>query len=144
MLTKALGGFVIASVLICTGCTNSIMNKPTMPQNSLQSVLFDADKSSIDTNILTAIESNVKYLTAKDMAQVKIRVEGNTDERGTDEYCLAIGQKRADAIKAGYIANGIPAERIVAVSYGKNNPVCKEHNEECWRKNNRVDTRLER
>jgi hypothetical protein len=62
----------------------------------------------------------------------------------TDEYNYALGLKRANSVKAGYVAKGVAEAGISTVSYGEGNPVCKESTEECWAKNRRVDTKLEK
>ncbi len=70
-------------------------------------------------------------------ANQKVRIEGNCDERGTVEYNLALGQKRADSAKNYLVGLGVNAASLDTISYGKERPVCNEHNEECWAKNRR-------
>ncbi len=69
----------------------------------------------------------------------KVRIEGNCDERGTVEYNLALGQKRADSAKNYLTGLGVDAKMLDTISYGKERPVCTEHNEACWARN-RNDT----
>jgi peptidoglycan-associated lipoprotein len=71
------------------------------------------------------------------MAQV--RLEGNTDERGTREYNLGLGERRANAVGSALEAAGGSASQVTVISYGKEKPTCREHNEECWAKNRRVE-----
>ncbi len=71
--------------------------------------------------------------------QSKIRIEGNCDEFGTDEFNYALGLKRAKAVKALLVSNGIPAERIAVVSYGESNPTCRGHKAACHAKNRRAE-----
>jgi len=71
------------------------------------------------------------------MAQ--IRLEGHTDERGTREYNLGLGERRANAVSSALQANGGSASQLNVISYGKEKPVCREHNEDCWSKNRRVE-----
>jgi peptidoglycan-associated lipoprotein len=70
---------------------------------------------------------------------VKVLIQGNADERGSREYNLALGQKRAEAVKQALSALGVAAERIEAVSLGEEKPVCTERNESCYAQNRRAD-----
>jgi peptidoglycan-associated lipoprotein len=71
-----------------------------------------------------------------------VTVEGNADERGTEEYNLALGDRRAHAV-AGYLEElGVTPEQLKTVSYGKDNPLCEQHDEACWSKNRRADLKL--
>jgi peptidoglycan-associated lipoprotein len=70
---------------------------------------------------------------------IRIRIEGNTDERGSDEYNLALGMRRAAAAKLYLTQRGVDAARIETVSYGEERPVCQEHDESCWAKNRRAE-----
>jgi len=74
----------------------------------------------------------------------KIKIEGNCDEFGTDEYNYALGLKRAKAVKDHMIAQGISASKMVLVSYGESNPVCSAPTDDCYAQNRRVDLRLAR
>ena len=110
-------------------------------QSKIQSVLFDFDKFNIRADMVAVTEANAKLVTG---VSAKAKLEGNADERGTDEYNYALGLKRANSVKAGYVAKGVAEAGISTVSYGEGNPVCKESTEECWAKNRRVDTKLEK
>lgn len=103
----------------------------------LQPVYFDYDKSFIRDNARQAMISNVAWLKAN--PAVKIKIEGNCDERGTREYNQALGQRRAASAKKFLTDGGIAASRISLISYGKEKPTCSEDNEECWQKNRRDD-----
>jgi len=70
--------------------------------------------------------------------QVRVEIEGHCDERGTNEYNLALGIKRANSVKRYLVDLGISAGRLSAVSYGEELPLCKEQNEICWAKNRRA------
>ena len=103
--------------------------------SELKDIHFDFDKYSLrpeDRKILTA---NAKWLLKNTKYAVKI--EGNCDERGTDEYNMALGQKRADTAKKYLIDMGINKNRISTISYGKERPLDPAHNEEAWAKNRR-------
>jgi peptidoglycan-associated lipoprotein len=103
----------------------------------LQPVYFDFDRAFIRDDAKTAMKANADWLKAN--AGVKVRIEGNSDERGTKEYNQALGQRRAASAKKYLTDLGISARRISLISYGKEKPVCTESNEECWQKNRRDD-----
>ena len=67
-----------------------------------------------------------------------ILIEGHADDRGTTEYNVALGERRANATKNYLLGQGVPASRVTIVSYGKERPLCLEHNEKCWGKNRRA------
>jgi peptidoglycan-associated lipoprotein len=69
---------------------------------------------------------------------VLVLIEGHCDERGTNEYNLALGERRAKAAMSYLVSQGVQANRITLISYGKERPVCGQHNEECWVKNRRA------
>ena len=80
---------------------------------------------------------------ASAVANYQVVVEGNCDDRGTTAYNIALGQKRADEVKAYYVRLGIPADKIATVSYGEEKPVCYEATNDCWAQNRRADTLLQ-
>ena len=100
-------------------------------------VYFDFDKSEIKPEFQQIMACHAKYLQDRPMAQM--RLEGNTDERGSKEYNLGLGERRANAVSSALQANGGSASQISVISYGKEKPVCREHNEDCWSKNRRVE-----
>lgn len=103
----------------------------------LQPVYFDFDQSFIRPEAREIMRANAEWLKAH--PQVKIKIEGNCDERGTREYNQALGQRRAANAKK-YLTNlGISATRISLLSYGKEKPGCAESTESCWEKNRRDD-----
>jgi peptidoglycan-associated lipoprotein len=110
---------------------------PPVPPLQLSSIYFDYDKSDI-TDIGSGILSqNGKSLT--DHPTATIRIEGNCDERGTEQYNLALGERRANAAKSYLVNYGIDAGRLTTISYGEERPVAAGHNEEAWSKNRRDD-----
>ncbi len=100
-------------------------------------VYFDFDKSEIKPEFQQIMACHAKYLQDRPSAQ--LRLEGNTDERGTREYNLGLGERRANAVSSALQANGASASQMTVISYGKEKPVCREHNEDCWSKNRRVE-----
>ncbi len=107
----------------------------------MKTVTFDFDKF----NIRSDMEDNMKLNStiAKAGASIyNLKLEGNCDEWGSDEYNYALGLKRAKAAKDAMIADGVKAERITMVSFGESNPTCTEQTQGCWSKNRRVDFKL--
>ncbi|GAB3782193.1 peptidoglycan-associated lipoprotein Pal [Dyella agri] len=100
-------------------------------------VYFDFDKTEIKPEFQQIMACHAKYLQDRPMAQM--RLEGNTDERGSKEYNLGLGERRANAVSSALQANGGSASQVSVISYGKEKPVCREHNEDCWSKNRRVE-----
>ncbi len=103
----------------------------------LQPVYFDFDKSFIRDDAKSVMKANAEWLKAN--PNVKIKIEGNCDERGTKEYNQALGQRRASSAKKYLTDMGISGSRISLISYGKEKPVCTQSTEECWQKNRRDD-----
>jgi peptidoglycan-associated lipoprotein len=94
---------------------------------------FDFDKAVLRPGDARVLDEKLPILQAN--PQLRIRVAGNCDERGSDEYNLALGNRRAIASKAYLVAHGVDASRIETVSYGKERPIDPGHNEEAWAKN---------
>jgi peptidoglycan-associated lipoprotein len=103
----------------------------------LDPIYFDFDKYFLRSDAKDALNRNAQSL--KDNAQVKIRIEGNCDERGTVEYNLALGEKRAKAAMDYLVNSGVDQSRITIISYGKERPLFPGHNEDAWSKNRRDD-----
>jgi len=103
------------------------------PAADPDSIYFDYDKYNVKPEYKSVVKKEADYLKANKDA--KVTIEGNCDERGTNEYNMALGQRRADSAAKALKAAGIDAKRIKTVSYGEEKPVCKESNEACWSKN---------
>jgi peptidoglycan-associated lipoprotein len=104
----------------------------------LKDIYFDFDKYDIRPQDASVLKENAALLMK--YPNVKIQIEGHCDERGTIEYNLALGERRANNCKNYLISLGIPGNRISAISYGKERPVDPGHNEEAWAKNRRAHT----
>ena len=100
-------------------------------------VLFDYDKYDIRPDARKVLDSAVAPWL-KEHKDVKVLIEGHCDERGTNEYNLALGEKRATAAKIYLITKGIARNRLSTISYGEEKPVCLEHKEDCWQRNRRA------
>lgn len=102
----------------------------------LKDAFFDFDKASITSDAKAALEGDAAWLKAN--PTVKIKIEGHCDERGTNEYNLALGEKRAHSVKQFLVAQGVSSARISTISYGEDRPFCTEHNENCYAQNRRA------
>ena len=103
---------------------------------SQRRIYFAFDSSAIDDEGRAIIEAHASQLAN---SQAKVTLEGNGDERGTREYNLALGERRAQAVERMMKVLGVSGSRIKIVSYGEEKPLCQEHNESCWRQNRRVE-----
>jgi peptidoglycan-associated lipoprotein len=108
---------------------------PAVAASPLKDVFFDYDKAAIKDDQKVAITENVAWLKANGSA--KVTLEGHCDERGTAEYNLGLGERRAKAVKDYLIAAGIPADRVSTISYGKERPFVLGHDESAWKWNRR-------
>lgn len=108
-----------------------------MKAAKLEPVYFDFDQWSIREDQKEIMVKNSQWIKAN--PNTKVRLEGHCDERGTAEYNLALGQKRAEAVRAFLEGMGIPSQRMATISYGEERPVDPGHNEAAWTKNRRVD-----
>jgi len=111
-------------------------------ESKLPTVYFAFDKYDITPEMQAKIDAAAELGNTEKAKSLNVKLEGNCDEWGSDEYNFALGLKRADAVKKALVADGIDASRISMVSYGESNPVCSEHTKECWAKNRRVDFKL--
>lgn len=106
-------------------------------KKALARIYFDFDSYVLSQKSRDTLYNNAEYLLKK--YQGKVRLEGHCDERGSDEYNLALGENRAKAAMNYLITLGVPAEQLSIVSYGKERPLVNEHNEEAWAQNRRVE-----
>lgn len=106
----------------------------------LGTVYFEYDSSALKDAALDALKKNAQYL--KEHKGSEALVAGYCDERGTIEYNLALGQRRAKEVREYYMKLGVPGESIATISYGKENQACGESTEDCWAKNRRAESRI--
>ena len=102
---------------------------------NVKDVYFDYDRADVRGDQQAAIQADAQFLSQH--PNVSFTVEGHCDERGSTEYNIALGDKRATAVKSALIAAGVNASRIKTISYGKEKPFCSESNEACWQQNRR-------
>ena len=104
---------------------------------SKRSVFFDYDSYVIKDEFKPLIEAHAKFLAAK--SKYRMLIQGNADERGSREYNLALGQKRAEAVRKALGLLGAREDQLESVSLGEEKPVCMEQTEDCWARNRRGD-----
>jgi peptidoglycan-associated lipoprotein len=109
---------------------------PAVAESALEKVYFDFDSYVLSAAARDTLDKNAAYLLKKNPA-VKVQIEGHCDERGSDEYNLALGEKRAKAALNYLVTLGVPASRISFISYGKEKPADPGHDEAAWTKNRR-------
>ncbi len=128
---------------VTTNPTNPNMaiarNPLTDPSNALykRSVYFDYDSNAVKDEYRGLVQAHSRYLA--DKRDARIRIEGNCDERGSREYNLALGQRRAESVKKIMTVLGVPDARVETVSYGEEKPVAPGHDEAAWAQNRRAD-----
>lgn len=106
----------------------------------LNDALFDYDKSTIRDDASTVLKADVGVIRdiLANYPNQKLLIEGNADERGSEEYNLALGDRRARAAQEFLVSMGIPAAQLSLVSYGKERPICTDKSEDCWQRNRRA------
>ena len=134
--TTAPGGGVTATPIE----TPAVEANPLKDPNNIlskRSVFYEFDKSDIKDEYRPMLQAHSKYLV--EHRGTKVLVQGNCDERGSREYNIALGQRRADGVKHLMVLMGAPDAQIEAVSLGEEKPRCTEHDESCWSQNRRSD-----
>jgi peptidoglycan-associated lipoprotein len=106
----------------------------------LEDALFDYDQATIRSDASAALRDDVAVIRGilADYPNQKLVIEGHADERGSAEYNLALGDRRAHAVEEFLSSQGIPGPQLAVVSYGKERPVCTDESEACWQKNRRA------
>jgi peptidoglycan-associated lipoprotein len=102
----------------------------------LKDVHFPFDSDDIDETARGTLDENLAWI--RDNAKARVEIEGHCDERGTVEYNLALGARRAKAVHDYLTTQGIPGSRLGTISYGKELPLCQDQTEECWARNRRA------
>ena len=114
--------------------------EPVREVLELQTVYFDYDRSDIRADARPMLRANAESIGASSGGIV---IEGHCDERGSEEYNLALGERRANAVKQYLVDLGVPASKLRTVSFGEDRPAVQGHDESAWRYNRRADFRAE-
>jgi peptidoglycan-associated lipoprotein len=137
------GGSADASVHVTVSAAapapSTSSGQPSMEElftREVQDAFFDLDKADIQAAARDALSKTAQFL--RSYPQVKVTLEGHCDERGSTEYNLALGDRRAQAAKDYLVSLGIAGDRMQTVSYGKERPFCTDHDEACWHQNRRA------
>lgn len=113
-------------------------NRPLLAKRVVH---FDYDSSDLSQTDYQTLQAHAQYLNAN--ANSKVALVGHTDERGTREYNMALGERRAKSVAAFLVSNGVRATQLEAVSYGKEQPIALGHDESAWSQNRRVEINYE-
>ena len=116
--------------------TEEVLSAEEKAKSIFRDVLFDYDKYDIRPDARPVLDSVADFL--KEEKYLNIVIEGHCDERGTNEYNLALGEKRAKAAQKYLLARGISSARMLILTYGEEKPVCISQNESCWQSNRRA------
>lgn len=100
-------------------------------------IYFDLDRTEIKSEFQAQITCHSKFI--RQFPNYNVTLEGNADERGSREYNLGLGERRGNAVQSALSASGAPGTQLNVVSYGEERPTCKDHSEDCWSKNRRVE-----
>ncbi len=137
------GGTATASARVDVNARTAETPRPAGPPNvqqlfeqNVRDAFFDLDKSDLRADAREALTKDAEFL--RSYPQVRVSLEGHCDERGSTEYNLGLGQRRAEAAKNFLISLGITSDRVETISWGKERPFCGEHNDECWQQNRRA------
>ena len=111
-------------------------------EGGLQNIFFDFDQFVIRGDMQSAVDNDANVLKDISAAPLNVRVEGNTDEWGADEYNYALGLKRAVNVKNALVAKGLEEGKVILVSYGESKPTCTAKTKECWAENRKVTFKM--
>ena len=103
---------------------------------NVKDISFDYDSSTVRADQQSALQGDIAFL--KQHPNIAFTIEGHCDERGSEEYNLGLGDRRANAAKNLLVNLGVAGDRVSVISYGKTRPVCTDSNEDCWQKNRRA------
>lgn len=118
------------------GISERELSVAEMARTVLRDVLFDYDKHNIRPESRAALDAAASFMNEN--MDLNIVIEGHCDDRGTNEYNLALGEKRAKSTKTYLVSLGIASSRIITITYGEEKPACTMNNESCWQRNRRA------
>jgi len=121
--------------------TNTMSAEEEFKAN-VQDIFFDYDADAIRADAQATLSKDASYLASH--PNVRVVIGGYCDERGSDEYNLALGQRRAESTKAALVQAGVAADRMRVISYGKEKPFCTQSDESCWQQNRRAGFTMDR
>lgn len=141
LVARGPGGTQNASARVTVNAKTAEVTAPSPSEEELfarnvKDVLFDYDKAEIRGDQAPKVQGNAAFLTQH--PSIKVVLEGHCDNRGSEEYNLALGTSRAESLKKALLQQGVPEDRVKTISYGKEKPFCTEDNDQCWQQN-RVD-----
>jgi len=119
-----------------TGTAKAPSPSEFAPAKELLDIHFDFDRADIRAGGQLALDDDAAWMKAN--VKALILIEGHADERGTNEYNLALAERRAEATRNYLVAQGVASSRITLISYGEERPLCSEHAESCWSSNRRA------
>jgi peptidoglycan-associated lipoprotein len=138
--------FTFAILFVAISCSTSkngglgSSDGTELASNVPNYVLFDVDSSTLDQESLATLDQQVEWLKEND--DINVLIEGHCDDRGTREYNLALGAKRANAAKSYLCSSGINSSRVATISYGKERPVVQGTGPDTWKENRRAITSI--
>ncbi len=140
LVAKGAGGEGTASARVTVNSAVASSSNPGESEEQLfaetvKDAYFDYDRFNIRPDEMTQLETDARFLNR--YHDVKVVVEGHCDERGSEEYNLALGAKRAAAVQQALVRLGVQSARVQTISYGKEKPFCTASNEQCWQQNRR-------
>jgi len=139
LIAKGPGGTNDASARITVNTPVASSSQPSdedLFARNVKDIYFDYDKANLRSDDQPIVQNDQAFLAQH--SGIKVVVEGHCDDRGSEEYNIALGANRAESAKQALVQQGVSAQRIRTVSYGKEKPFCTEDNEQCWQQN-RVD-----
>jgi peptidoglycan-associated lipoprotein len=141
LVAKGPGGTQNASARVTVNAKVAEVSMPSPSEEELfaknvRDVLFDYDKAEIRADQAGTAQTDAAFL--QQHPSIKVVLEGHCDDRGSEEYNLALGTSRAESLKKSLLQQGVSEDRIKTISYGKERPFCSESNDQCWQQN-RVD-----
>ena len=129
----AVVGVALAALIMTSGCQQ---NRTAKGKGELKTVYFDFDLSDVRSDQKSVMDGNANWIKSHNK---KVGIAGHCDERGTNEYNVALGQRRASSSKKYLTSLGVAEGNLSTVSYGEEKPTCTQSNESCWAKNRRAE-----